>query len=158
MYGDLFYDLMKQPDLTEKDVEELVRIEDNILTDEQIFVISEYLNRCKSVKIFFTKQIGDSTVSARFFDIVICYDFKINTGETRSTIEIDFQNKTLYVYYSDGTKLEIFKNLLDYSEDKKNLLIDLRMRVVNEMMIRYYVKLLYAIYCERRRNNELGRF
>lgn len=130
------------------EIENLLRSEE-VLTDEQIFAISHYLNDSKQLDIFFQSIIGNVQISMKFFDIAIYYDFiLVDKSERRARIEVNFQNEKLYIYYNDET-LEIFDNFLDYSTDMKCLGNDLRMRVTNELLTRFFIDILHSIYLRR---------
>ena len=151
MFGNILFHMMNCIGIEERDIEYLLRSKD-IMTDEQIFVISDFLNKQKMVNIFFTKKIGDISISVYFFDIAVYYEFKKADGTKLATIDINFQKKTFYITYGDD-RVEVYNDLLDYEKGKKSNLMDLRMRAMNELLIRYYKKIIYTIYIEIRRGN-----
>lgn len=131
-----------------RDIEFLVRSKE-VLTDEQIFIFSQFINRYRASNVFFTKYIGNLIISLRMFDIAICYEIKNKKGELLCSMDIDFYKKTLYVRYPDKSNLEIMHNLLDYRY--KSDTNDVRMKVLNEVLIRYYTHIIYAIYMDMQR-------
>lgn len=124
---------------------------EHCLTDEEIFAISYYLNDNKNQNIFFTKIIGDLEVRVRFFEIEVVYDIIRSCDNKRlSSMSVNFYNESLFIEFSD-TKLEIGMDLFDYPNKKKESVLYARMQLLNELLTRYYSRILYSIYRERRR-------
>lgn len=118
--------------------------DETYLSDHKIFCISRFINNINP-NIFLTKKIGELSIKCRRFDIAIIYS--INT-KNKCNVIVDFSNFDLVVEYGD-MKLTIDQNLLDY-RGVKNDLINLRQEVLNEILIRYFAKVLMAIYLELR--------
>ena len=112
------------------------------LSDNKIFAISRFINNSK-VPVFLTKKIGDIEIVCRRFEVAVTYTIK-STNQCR--IDVDFNTLGLEVKYTDRT-LIIDQNLMDY-RGEHNLLFDLRQEILNEMMSRYFSRVLYAMYRE----------
>ena len=144
MYSKLFEQAMNSRGLDRRDIEFIVRKE-GILTDEIIFVLTDFINKTRT-NVFFTRTIGKITVSLKIFDdIAVVYVFKNEKGEQICSVDVDFFKKTLYVRFPD-CMLEVKNDLLDYSpcSDYNSL----RMKFLNEMMVRYYTHVIYNMYLE----------
>ena len=153
MWYSMFYKLLnhifESRGIVESDFYKL--LSSHTITDEEIFVISRFIVDNQNLNIFFSKSIGDMEIRLRFFDIELDYDVLDNNKSTLATIMVNFHDESLYVVYKD-VKVEIRLDLVDYKgSDKKNTVLYMRMQVLNEILTRYYSKLLYAIYLERRR-------
>lgn len=118
--------------------------DETYLSDHKIFCISRFINKINP-NIFLTKKIGNLSIKCKCFEIAIIYS--INT-KNKCNIVVDFDKFDLIVEYED-IKLIIDQNLLDY-RGEKNDLINLRQEVLNEILIRYFAKILMAIYLELR--------
>ena len=144
MYSHFFDRVIHSRGLDKRDIEFTIRKED-ILTDEMIFVLSHFLNNTKT-KVFFTRAIGDITISLKMFDdIAVVYVFKNKEEKELCIVDVDFYKKTLFVKFGKN-KFEIGYDLLDYPN--KSQYNDLRMRFLNEMMMRYYTNVIYNMYLE----------
>ena len=153
MWYSMFYQLLnhifESRGIVESDFYKL--LSSHTITDEEIFVISRFIVDNQNLNIFFSKSIGDMEIRLRFFDIELDYDILNKNKSTLATIMVNFHDESLYVVYKD-VKVEIRLDLVDYKgSDKKNTVLYMRMQVLNEILTRYYSKLLYAIYLERRR-------
>lgn len=153
MWYSMFYKLLnhifESRGIVESDFYKL--LSSHTITDEEIFVISRFIVDNQNLNIFFSKSIGDMEIRLRFFDIELDYDILDKNKSTLATIMVNFNDESLYVVYKD-IKVEIRLDLVDYKgSDKKNTVLYMRMQVLNEILTRYYSKLLYAIYLERRR-------
>ena len=150
MFRDVLYRIMDSKGITESDFYKLLSY--HCITDEEIFVISHLINNNRNANIFFTKIIGDIEVRVRLFEIEVVYDIvKSNTGKTLTTMSVSFDKETLFVEYSD-CRLEIGLDLFDYPEMDKTNVLFMRMQLLNEILTRYYSRMLYSIYLERRRH------
>lgn len=114
------------------------------LSDHKIFVISHFINDFKP-HIFLTKKIGHANIICRRFDIAVTYTIMTSNP---CRISVDFNNLTLEVKYTDRT-LIIDQNLSDYRGEHDKL-IDMRQIFLNEILIRYFSRVLYAMYRELR--------
>lgn len=123
--------------------ESLLRDEE-YLSDNKFFSISRFINTIKP-QVFLTKRIGDLDIICRRFDVAVTYTIK-TTNECR--IDVDFSDLSLKVKYVD-CELIIDQNLLDY-RGEHNKLFDLRQIFLNEIMIRYFAKILFLIYRQLR--------
>lgn len=124
---------------------------DHCITDEEIFTVSHYLNDNKNRNIFFTKIIGILEVRVRFFEIEVVYDIIRSRDNKRiASISVNFDNESLFVEFPD-IKLEIGLDLYDYPNRNKETVLYARMQLLNELLTRYYSRILYSIYQERRR-------
>lgn len=149
MFLRLFDKAINSIGLEKRDIEFIIRSKD-VLTDEQIFVFSHFINRYRASNVFFTKYIGNLIISLRMFDIAICYEIKNRKGELLCIMDIDFAKETLYVKYpNDKENLEVMRHLLDYKG--KSEINDLRMKVLNEVLVRYYTHIIHAIYRDMHR-------
>ena len=129
--------------MSEKAFLSLLRDED-FISDNKIFVISRMINQFNP-NIILTKKIGNTTILCRRYDIAIEYTIKTTNP---CNIIVDFHSLSLEVEYKER-KLIIDSNLMDY-QGEKDRLIDLRQYTLNEIMIRYFSKILYALYNELR--------
>ena len=91
-------------------------------------------------KIF---AISSIEIVCRRFEVAVTYTIK-STNPCR--IDVDFNTLGLEVKYTDRT-LIIDQNLMEY-RGEHNLLFDLRQEILNEMMTRYFSRVLYAMYRE----------
>lgn len=153
MFAKIFDRAINSRGLERRDIEYIIRSTD-VLTDEQIFVFSHFINRYRASNVFFTRYIGDLIISLRMFDIAICYEIKNKKGTLLCSIDIDFSAQTLYVKYPNCT-CEVGSNLMEYRE--KNEANDIRMKVLNEVLVRYYTHILYGIYTDIHRQYSLQR-
>ena len=151
MFAKIFDRAINSRGLERRDIEYIIRSTD-ILTDEQIFVFSHFINRYRASNVFFTKYIGDLIISLRMFDIAICYEIKNKKGTLLCSMEIDFQSETLFVKYQN-CNCEIGRDLMEYRG--KNEANDIRMKVLNEVLVRYYTHILYAIYTDIHRKYKI---
>ena len=116
------------------------------LSDNKIFAISRLINKTNP-NVILTKNIGKLVIVCKRFDIAIDYVIK---SSNPCTVAVDFINFGLDVKYKDlERKLVIDQNLMDYQGEHSKL-IDLRQLALNEIMIRYFSKILITIH------NELG--
>ena len=129
--------------LTENGFDSLLR-DEPFLSDNKIFTISRFINN-SNIPIFLTKKVGDLDVICRRFEIAVTYTVKTSNP---CTVVIDFKDLTLSVEYKDCV-LIIDQNLSMY-QGEHDKLKDLRQLVLNEILIRYFAKILYAIYTELR--------
>ena len=129
--------------LTIEAFESLLRDEE-YLSDNKLFAISRFINR-NNPQVFLTKKVGGLEIICRRFDIAVTYTVK-TTNECR--IDVDFNDLSLKVKYVD-CELIIDHNLMDY-RGEHNKLYDYRQAILNEIMIRYFAKILFAIYRELR--------
>ena len=112
------------------------------LSDNKIFAISRFINNSK-IPVFLTKKIGNIEIVCRRFEVAVTYTIK-STNPCR--IDVDFNTLGLEVKYTDRT-LIIDQNPMEY-RGEHNLLFDLRQEILNEMMTRYFSRVLYAMYRE----------
>lgn len=145
-----FYDqlnrIMNCKGISEEDL--LMFLKDQtILTDTMIFTISRYLDNIKGINIFFTKMIGSIEVRTRFFDIAMDYLIYNKDKKICSSVSLNFSTLTLIVEFPlIGEKYIIGNDLLDFDKSQMNKLSILRMQVLNDLLTRYYSKILYSIY------------
>lgn len=114
-------------------------ISDNVIFDASRFINSFYL------PIFLTKKIGDMEIRCRRFDIAVVYNIRTSTP---CNVIVDFNDLSLTVEYGD-VRLTIDQNLSDYRGEHTKL-YDLRQTFLNEILIRYFSIILYAMYRELR--------
>lgn len=147
MYARFFNQAINARGLDKRDIEFIVR-QEFILTDEIIFVLSDFINSTRT-NVFFTRTIGNVTISLRMFsDMALVYVFKNKEGKELCSVDVDFYKKTLYVKYGNR-RLEVMKDLMDYNPPSKT--DDLRMQFLNEMMVRYYISVIYNMYIDLHR-------
>ena len=146
-FSRLFDNILNSRGVEKRDIEYILR-EDTILTDEKIFVLSRFINDTRT-KVLLSRQIGEIMVSLRMFDdLANIYEIRNKKGRKLCSIDVDFDKKTLYVTYPyDEQRLEVFNHLMDYN--RHSTMNDHRMRVLNEIMIRYFRDVIYAMYLER---------
>lgn len=124
----------------------------HILTDEAIFAITRYIDSIKGINVFFSRTIGSLEVSARFFDIAVDYVVYDSNKKVTAATAVNLNTLTLIVEFpAINEKYVIANDLLDFEEDKKNKLSLLRMQVLNDVLTRYYTRILYSIYVQKRR-------
>lgn len=144
--------IMECSGITENDFVILLSNGHKILTDEIIFAISRYIDSIKGINIFFTRTIGTTEIRTRFFDIAIDYQFYNSDKKLSSAVMLNLSTLTLIVEFPlIEEKYTIGNDLLDFEQEKKNKLSILRMQVLNDLLTRYYSKILYAIYLQKRR-------
>jgi len=141
MFENRLIEAMNNIGMSEDAFQSLLR-DEPYLSDNKLFVISRLFNTINP-NIFLSKKVGNLFVRCRRFDIAIIYT--INTTNPCNVI-VDFNKLDLQVEYKDKN-LIINSNLLDY-KGEKNKLIDLRQEVLNEILIRYFSKALFALYKE----------
>lgn len=146
-FRDLLNQIMDCRGITEKDFEKILR-EHRILTDEMIFAITRFISRVRALDIFFTKMSYTTEARIRFFgDEFIDYVFLNKDKKVCAVVSLDLRQNSLFVEYPIlKQRLCIGKDLLDYDKDKKDKVMDFRMELLNEQLIRYFIKLLPAIY------------
>lgn len=149
MFVDMFRRAINSGGLDRRDIGYIIRSEP-VLTDEQIFEISNFINVFRATNVFFTRSVGDITIAPRIFNIAVTYELKNKDGVLLASIDIDFIKKTLYVKYIDNT-VEIYNDFMDYEKNKNSQLMDTRMKFLNEIMTRYYISVVYSVYLELRR-------
>ena len=141
---------MNAKGICEQDIYKL--FSSHILTDEEIFTISHFINSNQNTNVFFSKYIGDMEIKLKIFDIEIDYIIFSKDKNTMASMSVNFVNESLIVEFSD-VKLDIGLDLMDYKDCNPKNVLYMRMHVLNEILTRYYTKLLYSIYLERRRYN-----
>lgn len=146
-FRDLLDQIMDCRGITERDFEKILR-ERRILTDEIIFAITRYISRVRAIDIFFTRMSYTTETRIRFFgDEFIDYVFLNKEKKVCAVVSMDLHKNSLFVEYPIlKQRLCIGKDLLDYDKDKKDKIMDFRMELLNEQLIRYYIKLLPTIY------------
>lgn len=123
-----------------------------ILTDEIIFAVTRYIDSIKGINVFFARAIGNIEVTARFFDIAVDYVIYDSNKKVTAAVAVNLNTLTLIVEFPMiKEKYTIANDLLDFDEDKKNNLSILRMQVLNDVLTRYYTKILHSIYIQKRR-------
>lgn len=148
-FYDMIQNIFNAKGITEYDCYKL--FSSHTLTDEEIFTMSRTIMNSQGMNIFFTKMIGDTEIRIRIFDdIELDYEFYSKDKKVLANIAVNFKDLSLFVSYSD-TKIDIRLDLMDYTGNNKKNVLYMRMQVLNELLTRYYSKLLYAIYLERRR-------
>lgn len=118
--------------------------DEEFLSDNKLFAISRFINAYKP-PIFLTKKIGKLDIICRRFDIAVTYTI---TTKEPCRVVVDFHTLDLEVEYSD-CKLIIDQNLSDY-RGEHTIVNDLRQTFLNEILIRYFTKILYSMYKELR--------
>ena len=145
-FRDLLAQIMDCRGITERDFEKILR-ENRILTDEMIFAISILIYEYKSADIFFSKMSFTVETKIRFGEHIVEYIFLNKDKKECATVYLNLMNESLYVKYPIlNTNLCIGKDLLDYNKDKKSKEMDFRMEILNEQLIRYFIKILPVIY------------
>lgn len=129
--------------MSEKAFESMLRDEE-YLSDNKIFVISRLIDRVNPNR-FINKKIGHIYVKCKMYGVAIEY---VVESSNPCKICVDFDKFTLLIKYSDYT-LTIDENLIDYKEERSKLL-DLREEVLNEILVRYFSKVLHVLYRELR--------
>lgn len=143
--------IMNCSGITEEDFK-IFLSDHHILTDEAIFGITRYIDSIKGINIFFSRYIGDIEVRARFFDIAIDYVMYNSKKQVSAVVAVNLSTLTLLVEFPLlKEKYTIDRDLLDFEADKKNSVSLLRMQVLNDVLTRYYSKILYSIYIQKRR-------
>lgn len=143
--------IMSCTGITEEDFKILLS-DHRILTDEAIFGITRYIDSIKGINIFFTRSIGDIEIRARFFDIAIDYVMYNSKKQVSAVVAVNLSTLTLLVEFPLlKEKYTIDRDLLDFEDNKKNNMSLLRMQVLNDVLTRYYSKILYSIYIQKRR-------
>lgn len=158
-FRDTLDNIMRCSGIKEDDFILLLRSQ-KILTDEMIFAISRFIDNEKNSDIFFTKIIGNIEIRIRFFDITVDYLFYNKENKLLAamcvnlvdpfTLIIDFPN-IITEFQDVKERYTIGNDLLDFEKEKQNDLSILRMQVLNEVLTRYYAKILYSLYLQLRR-------
>ena len=138
---------MSSKGICEDDIYKL--LSSHILTDEEIFEISRFIDSNQNTNVFFSRYIGDIEVKLKLFDIEIDYMILSKDKKIIASMGVNFFNESLIVEFSD-IKLDIGLDLMDYKNKNTKNVLYMRMHVLNEILTRYYTKLLYSIYLERR--------
>lgn len=140
--------------ITEHDIEKLLR-DDNpkgMLTDETIYSVVKYINSVKGINVFLTRKIGSMEIRPRWFDQSV--DFQIIRKDGKVEAALCMQLVHPYRFHIEfpiiNQTIVILMDLLDFEGDH-NETMELRIRVLNEIITRYYSKTLFAIYQELRR-------
>lgn len=115
------------------------------LSDVKIFTISRLISK-NNPNVILSKKVGYLNINCRRYDIAI--DFIIGTSN-KCIVSVDLVNYTLKVKYKDLPDIIIDKNMFDYKGEHTTL-IDLRQEALNEVLTRYFAKILIAIYKELR--------
>lgn len=119
--------------------------DETYLSDVKIFVISRLIAKT-TPNVILSKKIGFTSVRCRRYDVAI--EYIINTTN-KCAINVNLTEYTLTVKYKDMDDIIIDQNLFDYKGERSKLL-DLRQEVLNEILTRYFAKILIAIYKELR--------
>ena len=148
MFRNLLDQILNSKGIDERDIYQL--LSSHVLTDEEIFAISRVIFENQNLNIFFSRNIGGTEVRVKIFDIEIDYDLYSIDKRRLASVQVNFKDLTLFVCYDD-IKVDLKLDLLDYSGNQNKNVLYLRMQVLNEILTRYYSKILYAIYNEKRR-------
>lgn len=154
-----FYDfldrLMHCSGISEKDFAKALKesSDHGILTDEEIFAVSRYINNLRSVNIFFTRKIGEVEIRPRFFDIAVDWQFVAKDKTVRATLCLNLNTYSFFIEIPNlNRKMTIDTHLLDIKEkDQLDQHTRVTMLVLNDLLTLYYSRILYAIYLELRR-------
>ena len=147
MFRNTLYKLMSSKGICEDDIYKL--LSSHILTDEEIFEISRFIDSNQNTNVFFSRYIGDIEIKLKLFDIEIDYMILSKDKKIIASMGVNFFDESLIVEFSD-IKLDIGLDLMDYKNKNTKNVLYMRMHVLNEILTRYYTKLLYSIYLERR--------
>ena len=148
MFRNLLDQILNSKGIDERDIYQL--LSSHVLTDEEIFAISRVIFENQNLNIFFSRNIGGTEVRVKIFDIEIDYELYSVDKRRLASVQVNFKDLTLFVCYND-IKVDLKLDLLDYSGNQNKNVLYLRMQVLNEILTRYYSKILYAIYNEKRR-------
>ena len=145
--------VMKTQGITEHDLYKLLS-DDNtkgVMTDETIYSVVKYIDSIKAINVFLSRKIGSIEIRPKWFDQSV--DFQMIDQNHQVTAAVCLQLVYPYKFHIEFPILKrnvtINLDLLDY--DDKDATMDLRMRVLNEILTRYYSKTLYTIYQELNR-------
>jgi hypothetical protein len=141
MFEDKLNWAMTTRGLDEEAFDSLLR-DEPYLSDNKIFAISRFINK-HDLPIFLSRKIGSLNIICRKFDKAITYTIKTSNP---CCIDVDFKNLTLIVTYQDE-KISIYRNLSEYNGNHSKLM-DIRQAILNEILIRYFAKILNAMYKE----------
>ena len=151
--------LMYCTGISEKDFTKALKesSDHGILTDEQIFTISRYINNLKGIKIFFSRKVGTVEIRPKFFDIAVDWEFVASDKTIRAAICLNLNRNTLFVELPNSNKrFTIDSSLLDvYEKDKLDQTSRTILLLLNDLLTRYYSNLLYNIYRELRRSGNI---
>lgn len=146
--------VMRTQGITEHDLYKLLS-DDNtkgVMTDETIYSVVKYINSVKTINVFLTRKIGSTEIRPKWFDQSV--DFQMINEDHQVTAAVCLQLVYPYKFHIEFPILKrtilINLDLLDY-DGGKDAIMDLRMRVLNEILTRYYSKTLYTIYQELNR-------
>lgn len=125
-----------------------------ILTDEEIFSISRYVDNLKGVNIFFSRRVGTIEIRPKFFDIAIDWEVVAPDRTVRAILCLNLNQCTLFVELPNAKKkIVINDSLLDVENNSQlDLHTKTTLLVLNDILTRYYSNLLYNIYRELRRS------
>ena len=115
------------------------------LSKEKIFAVSKLILSFQP-NIILTKIIGNLSIKCRRNKSSI--DYIVNTTN-KCVVSVDLTKSTLIIKYKDTDDILIESNLL-YFEEEHNDIINLRQEALNEILTRYFAKILIAIYKELR--------
>ena len=115
------------------------------LSKEKIFAVSKLILSFQP-NIILTKIIGNLSIKCRRNKSYI--DYIVNTTN-KCVVSVDLTKSTLIIKYKDTDDILIENNLLDF-EEEHNDIINLRQEALNEILTRYFAKILIAIYKELR--------
>lgn len=124
-----------------------------VMTDVTLFAVIRFLATVRGINIFFSSRIGDFEVKPMWFSDEVTLTFtntKTNSIDCTINMELAGEYRCVISFKQIGVSVVIDQDLLDYS-GKKDTTMDLRMRILNEMVTRYYSRLLYRVYKELQR-------
>ena len=114
------------------------------LSNNKLSAISKFIID-HSIPIILTKNVGKLTIQCKRSSEEISYIVKTKNP---CTLVVNFREHHIHVEYTDVTLL-INKDLSDYYGEHTKL-NDARQYFLNEILIRYFSQVLYAIYRELR--------
>lgn len=145
------HQMMDTIGITEHDIYKMLQDSTvrGVLTDETIYSVAKYIDSVKGINIFLTKTIGDIEVRPKWFDNSVDFQMILKDGTVSAAVCLQLTQP--YMFYIEfpvlKKKIIINLDLLDHNGDRDNTM-ELRIRVLNEVLTRYYSKTLYAIYKE----------
>jgi len=143
--------MMQAIGIEERDIEDLIRSNksDEVLTDDELFAISDLFHRNRFMNIFFSRKIGDMTVNFKFVNNEVVYTITSGKGKMCANVYVCTEFHYIIIEYPD-IKVDVINNLYGYSS-KSTMFMNLRMQFLDEILVRYFKKVIYAIYLELKR-------
>lgn len=143
--------IMKTSGITEHDFHKII-VDDSpkgVMTDQTVFSVSRYLNSVKGINVFLSRKVGNTEIRPKWSGNNVDFNLLNEDGSTLAVISLLLVNPFSFhiKYPAIQRDVAINLDLLDY-DGERDPTMDLRMRVLNEILTRYYSRTLYTVYKE----------